>query len=64
MVVAGEYDVNTPPEAAAELAAILPRAELAVLPRAAHYPWRDDPEAFAALASRFIGPEPAARMVR
>ena len=62
LVVAGEYDVNTPPEAAAELAAILPHAELAVLPRAGHYPWRDDPEAFAALASRFIGPGPAARM--
>lgn len=64
LVVAGEYDVNTPPVAAAELAAIVPHAELAVLPRAGHYPWRDDPEAFAALASRFIGPAPAARMVR
>jgi pimeloyl-ACP methyl ester carboxylesterase len=45
-VVAGEYDVALPPRRAAELAALLPDADLHVQPRAGHFPWLDDPDLF------------------
>lgn len=54
LVLAGEWDVNTPPAAAAEVAGAFPGGELVVLPRVAHYPWRDDPEAFVDAVARFV----------
>jgi pimeloyl-ACP methyl ester carboxylesterase len=47
LVVAGEEDTLTPPEAARDLAAALPRAELAILPRIGHLAPLEDPSAFA-----------------
>jgi len=54
LVMAGEVDVNSPPPAMAELAALFPHAELVVQPGAGHYPWRDDPDRFQATASAFL----------
>jgi pimeloyl-ACP methyl ester carboxylesterase len=48
LVLAGEVDLNSPPAAVAELAALVPRARLVVQPGAGHYPWLDDPAAFVA----------------
>ncbi|MET0492516.1 MAG: alpha/beta hydrolase [Actinoplanes sp.] len=52
LLVAGEFDVNSPPTAVAELAALLSAATLVVQPGAGHNPWRDDPAAFTALLRR------------
>ncbi|MFG1694927.1 alpha/beta fold hydrolase [Nonomuraea sp. NPDC049309] len=54
LVVAGEADINTPPVAAARLAALLPGAEQAVLPAAGHFPWRDDPSRFVETIETFL----------
>jgi pimeloyl-ACP methyl ester carboxylesterase len=54
LVMAGEYDVSLPPVSAAALAALFPHAEVAVAPRAAHSPWRDDPAWFVTTVDRFL----------
>jgi proline iminopeptidase len=54
LLLAGEYDVNTVPPAAAEYAALFPRAELVVQPASGHYPWLDDPAAFVATTTAFL----------
>ena len=48
LLLAGEFDVNSPPAAVAELAALLSAATLVVQPGAGHNPWRDDPARFLA----------------
>ncbi|WP_308121741.1 alpha/beta fold hydrolase [Actinotalea ferrariae] len=53
-MLAGELDVNTPPQRVAELAALVPHGELAVQPGAGHYPWLDDPDAFVRLVADFL----------
>lgn len=53
LLIAGEYDVALPPKRAAEYAALFPRADLAVQPRAGHFPWLDDPRSFAATLTAF-----------
>ncbi|MCF2527780.1 alpha/beta fold hydrolase [Yinghuangia soli] len=55
LALAGEFDLNTPPPAVAEIAAAFPHAEYAVQPGAGHYPWVDDPEAFTAVVAAFLG---------
>lgn len=55
LVLAGELDVNTPPELAADAAALFPHARLAVQPGAGHSPWLDDPAWFAAAVTAFLG---------
>ena len=52
LLVTGEYDVSLPPDSAAALAAVFPRATLATQPGAGHSPWLDDP---AWLVSRVVG---------
>jgi pimeloyl-ACP methyl ester carboxylesterase len=52
LLVAGEYDVALPPNRAQEYAELFPRATLIVQPGAGHFPWVDDPEAFAAAVQR------------
>lgn len=47
-VIAGRADLNSPLPAVRELAALFPSARLVALPRAAHFPWLDDPAAFVA----------------
>jgi pimeloyl-ACP methyl ester carboxylesterase len=52
LLLAGELDVSLPPKRAQEYADLFPRAQLVVQPGAGHYPWLDDPEAFAATVQR------------
>lgn len=54
LVLAGEVDLNSPPPAVADLAAVFPRAELVVQPGAGHFPWLDDAERFARTAGAFL----------
>jgi pimeloyl-ACP methyl ester carboxylesterase len=48
LLIAGEFDLNSPPPAVAEYAALFPDATLVVQPEAGHQPWLDDPAAFVA----------------
>jgi proline iminopeptidase len=50
-VLAGAVDVGLPLAALRELAGLFPNADLVVQPGAGHFPWVDDPEAFATLVS-------------
>lgn len=52
LLVAGEHDVSLPPGRAREYAGLFPRATLVVQPGAGHFPWVDDPVAFAAAVQR------------
>jgi pimeloyl-ACP methyl ester carboxylesterase len=54
LVVAGGLDLNTPPEVAAEYAALFPRAQLVVQPGAGHYPWLDDADRFVSAVTAFL----------
>jgi proline iminopeptidase len=55
LLLAGEYDLNSPPPAVADYAALFPAATLVVQPRAGHQPWLDDAEAFVAAVGKFLG---------
>lgn len=55
LLLAGEYDLNSPPEAVAECAGLFPRASLVEQSGAGHYPWMDDPGRFVATVSAFLG---------
>ncbi|MEV6711706.1 alpha/beta hydrolase [Lentzea sp. NPDC051208] len=52
LLVAGELDVSLPPKCAREYAGLFARATLVVQPGAGHFPWVDDPDAFAATVQR------------
>ncbi len=54
LLLAGEVDLNSPPRAMAELAGLLPHAELVVQPGAGHFPWLDDADRFMAIISAFL----------
>jgi pimeloyl-ACP methyl ester carboxylesterase len=54
LLVVGEHDIWPTSTAVRELATLLHNAELAVLPRAGHFPWVDDPQAFAAIVHGFL----------
>ncbi|GAA3384940.1 alpha/beta hydrolase [Streptomyces racemochromogenes] len=54
MLLAGGTDLAAPPRAMAAYAALFPDASLTVQPDAGHYPWLDDPQAFAAAVSAFL----------
>ena len=54
LVVVGEEDVVTPPEAAAELADLLPDADFVRVPSAGHLSPVENPDAFAEAAVRWI----------
>ncbi|MFC9561191.1 alpha/beta fold hydrolase [Agromyces sp. NPDC056965] len=55
LLVAGETDLNSPPAMVAEMAALLPGAELVVQREAGHFPWLDDAAAFTAAVDGFLG---------
>lgn len=57
LLVAGEADLNSPPAMVAEMAELMPRAELAVQHGAGHFPWLDDASAFTAVIERFLSSE-------
>jgi 3-oxoadipate enol-lactonase len=54
LVLVGEQDGNTPPEAAAQLAGAIPQATLVVLPQASHILPVDAPGAMAEEVLRFM----------
>lgn len=54
LVVVGERDALTGVVAGERIAGALPDAELAVVPRAGHFPWVDEPDAFRAAVSEFL----------
>nr|MDT0658644.1 alpha/beta hydrolase [Micromonospora sp. DSM 115978] len=59
LLVAGEYDIWPTCRAVRELAANIPHAEVAELPRIGHFPWVDDPTMFAATVEGFLARRPA-----
>lgn len=54
LLVAGEYDIWPTRTAVCELANLLDRADLTVLPQAGHFPWLDDQAAFSATVHEFL----------
>ncbi len=54
LVVGGERDALTGLDSVARVAASFARAETVVLPRAGHFPWVDEPEAFRDAVSGFL----------
>ncbi|MEV7441801.1 alpha/beta hydrolase [Streptomyces sp. NPDC091204] len=54
LLVAGEFDLNSPPRTVAEFAELFPDATLAVQPGAGHYPWLDDADRFVATTTAFL----------
>ncbi|MFD3724523.1 alpha/beta fold hydrolase [Streptomyces sp. NPDC058671] len=54
LVVAGEGDVNTPVPTATAYAALFPKAGIAVVAGAGHFPWHDDAEGCAAAVEAFL----------
>lgn len=55
LVLAGEFDLNSPPPAMAALAALFTDATLVLQPGAGHYPWLDDADQFVAATAAFLG---------
>ncbi|MET8325725.1 alpha/beta hydrolase [Streptomyces sp. NPDC005181] len=55
LLLAGECDLNSPPQSAAEFAGLFPDATLVVQPGAGHYPWLDDADRFVATTAAFLG---------
>ncbi|UZJ32690.1 alpha/beta fold hydrolase [Streptomyces endophytica] len=55
LLLAGEFDLNSPPRSVAEFAGLFPDATLAVQPGAGHYPWLDDADGFVATTAAFLG---------
>jgi pimeloyl-[acyl-carrier protein] methyl ester esterase len=57
LVIAGEYDRVTPPQAAAALAQLLPRGQLLQIKRAGHAPFLSHPGEVSATLRAFAAPE-------
>ena len=55
LVVVGDRDALTGAAVADKFASVIPRAEIAVLPGAGHFPWVDEPEAFSTAVRDFLG---------
>ena len=58
LVIGGSRDAATGVAACHTVAASFLRAETVVLPRAGHFPWVDEPEAFQAAVADFLGRVP------
>ena len=54
LVVGAERDAATGLDAVAAVAACFPHARTAVVPRAGHFPWVDEPAAFRAVVAEFL----------
>jgi len=54
LLLAGEYDLNSPPTAVTELAAVFPNPQYVIQSGAGHYPWLDDPAAFVTTTASFL----------
>ncbi|UZJ33275.1 alpha/beta fold hydrolase [Streptomyces endophytica] len=55
LFLAGELDGAPLPRVAADIAGLLPTAELTVQPGAGHFPWLDDPDFFVRTVAAFLG---------
>lgn len=53
-LLAGELDLNSPPQSVEEFAGLFPHATLTRQPGAGHFPWLDDPEAFVNTTAPFL----------
>ncbi|WP_329403215.1 alpha/beta hydrolase [Streptomyces virginiae] len=54
LLLAGEFDLNSPPRSVAAFAELLPGATLVVQAGAGHYPWLDDADRFVATTAAFL----------
>lgn len=54
LLLAGEFDLNSPPRSVAACAELFPDAALVVQRGAGHYPWLDDADRFVAAAAAFL----------
>ncbi len=54
LLLAGELDVNSPPEAMARVAGLFPHCELVRQSAAGHFPWLDDAEQFVSLTTSYL----------
>ncbi|HKR70535.1 MAG TPA: alpha/beta hydrolase [Streptosporangiaceae bacterium] len=54
LLLAGEVDLNTVPQVAAEFAQLFPHAKFVVQPGAGHSPWLDDPAWFSSAVRAFL----------
>lgn len=54
LVLAGEFDLASPPRVLARFAELFPRAEFVVQAGAGHYPWLDDAETFVSTTVKFL----------
>ncbi|MGK5675045.1 alpha/beta fold hydrolase [Micromonospora sp. URMC 106] len=54
LLLAGEFDVNSPPRSVIEFAGLFPHASLAVQPGAGHFPWHDDADLFVETVTAFL----------
>lgn len=54
LLMAGELDLNTVPQVAAQFAALFPNARLVIQPGAGHYPWLDDAGWFTSAVAGFL----------
>jgi len=54
LIVVGERDALTGASVAERFAAAIPRAEVAVLSGAGHFPWVDEPDAFRDTVEKFL----------
>jgi proline iminopeptidase len=59
LLLAGQFDLNSPPRTAAEFAGLFADATLVVQPGAGHYPWLDDADRFVATTAAFLERGPA-----
>ncbi|WJV51102.1 alpha/beta fold hydrolase [Streptomyces flavofungini] len=55
LLLAGAFDLNSPPASTAEFAALFPDATCVVQPGSAHFPWLDDADRFVATTAEFLG---------
>ncbi|WP_327740375.1 alpha/beta hydrolase [Streptomyces nojiriensis] len=54
LLLAGEFDLNSPPRSVAEFAELIPGATLVVQRGAGHYPWIDDADRFVETVAAFL----------
>lgn len=54
LLLAGEFDLNSPPRSTAAFAGLFPNSSFAVQQGAGHYPWVDDADRFVATTAAFL----------
>jgi len=54
LLLAGEFDLNSPPPSVTEFAGLFRAATLVVQPGAGHFPWLDDAQLFTATVAAFL----------